>query len=496
MAETKTFLSLTGLQKYDAKIKALIKSQGKDVTDKLIALIGAAEKGADAKTILDRVTELETAVGNVQNLPGEVKELVAAILGEATRAQAAEKGLGDRLNVIEGEGEGSIKKALADAKEYTDTKNTAMDSRVGALETAIGDGGSVAEKINTAIKGLDADITSAAVEAGKGIQVQVVETDGKVTGVNVTGDFDNKYDASGAAATVNSALETYKGTNNAAVAAAKKAGDDAQRNIDALKAKVGTVAEGKTVVGLINEAKQAAIDEASYDDTQIKADIAGLTTRMDTAEGKITTLESDMNAVEAKAAANELAINTLKGDGDGSVKKQIDAAFNDFATKISDDGVVNTYKELVDYCATHSADAAKMAGSIAANATAISELNTKVGAIPEDANAATVIDYVDKKVAAEGTRSDNAIKTAVEALDANLSQEAGADGLALHITEVDGKITAISGSIKANTYDAHGAAKAVQGETAKTVKELEDDLAAIGAISDAEIDALFTTVNA
>ena len=57
MAETKNFLSLAGLQSYDAKIKALIKSQGKDVTDKLIELIGAAEKGADAKTILARVAD-------------------------------------------------------------------------------------------------------------------------------------------------------------------------------------------------------------------------------------------------------------------------------------------------------------------------------------------------------------------------------------------------------------------------------------------------------
>ena len=95
MAETKNFLSLTGLQSYDTKIKALIKSQGKDVTDKLIALIGAAEKG-DAKTILARVADLETAVGNVQNLPGEVKELVAAIVGESTRAQAAEEALGNQ----------------------------------------------------------------------------------------------------------------------------------------------------------------------------------------------------------------------------------------------------------------------------------------------------------------------------------------------------------------------------------------------------------------
>ena len=489
MAETKNFLSLTGLQRYDAKIKALIKSQGKDVTDKLIELIGAAEKGADAKTILARVADLETAVGDMSQLPAEVKSLVAAILGEATRAQAAEKGLGDRLDVIEGEAEGSIKKALADAKEYTDTKNTAMDSRVGALETAIGDGGSVADKINTAIEGLDADVTSAAVEEGKGIQVQVVEADGKVTGVNVTGNFDNKYDALGAAATVNSALETYKGTNDAAVAAAKKAGDDAQADVDALEGKIGTVAEGKTVVQMISEAQAAA----TYDDTQVKANISGLTTRMDTAEGEIDTLQTDMDAVEAKAAANETAIGVLNGDGEGSVKKQIDAAFNDFAAKVSDDGVVNTYKELVDYCATHSSEAAEMAGNISKNATAISELKTFIGALPEGTQATTVITYINEKVAKEEDRATKAI----EALDADLSQAAGADGLALHITEVDGKITAISGSIAANTYDAHGAAKAVQGETTKTVKELEDDLATIKSISNEEIDALFTTtVNA
>ena len=101
MAETKNFLSLAGLQRYDAKIKALIKSQGTDVTDKLIELIGAAEKGADAKTILARVADLETAIGDMSQLPAEVKSLVAAILSEATRAQAAEKGLGDHLNIIE-----------------------------------------------------------------------------------------------------------------------------------------------------------------------------------------------------------------------------------------------------------------------------------------------------------------------------------------------------------------------------------------------------------
>ena len=499
MAETKNFLSLTGLQSYDAKIKALIKSQGKDVTDKLIALIGASEKGADAKTILARVADLETAVGDMSQLPAEVQNLVAAILGESTRAKAAEEALGNRLNVIEGESEGSIKKALADAKEYTDTKNTAMDSRVGALETAIGKGGSVAEKINTAIGGLDADITSAAVEAGKGIQVQVVEADGKVTGVNVTGNFDNKYDALGAAATVNSALETYKGTNDAAVAAAKKAGDDAQRDVDALEAKVGTVAEGKTVVQMISEAQTAA----TYDDTQVKTDISGLTTRLGTAEEEIDTLQTKMGAVEAKTAANESAINALKGEGDGSVKKQIDAALNDFATKISNDGVVNTYKELVDYCATHSADAAKMAGDISKNATAIAKLETFIGALPEGTSAATVIAYINEKVATETTRAEgveNGIDTRLGAVEAKLGNGEGS---------VDAKIEAAKNeAISTATTKADNAlndAKSYvdgklgnigeeKGTVTARIKAIEDELAAavtFEAISEEQINALF-----
>lgn len=46
----------------------------------------------------------------------------------------------------------------------------------------------------------------------------------------------------------------------------------------------------------------------------------------------------------------------------------------------------------------------------------------------------------------------NAVNAEIAKLDATPSQPAGADGLALSITEVDGKITAISGSIAAGTY--------------------------------------------
>ena len=43
---------------------------------------------------------------------------------------------------------------------------------------------------------------------------------------------------------------------------------------------------------------------------------------------------------------------------------------------MSDDNVLNTYKELIDYYFTHSAEAAEMAGDIAANERAVSMLET------------------------------------------------------------------------------------------------------------------------
>jgi len=81
--------------------------------------------------------------------------------------------------------------------------------------------------------------------------------------------------------------------------------------------------------------------------------------------------------------------------------------------------------------------------------------------------------------------------TAIGALDATQSQTAGADGLALSVTQADGVITGISGSIAANTYDAYGAANTAKSDIegklddgatgydidAKTLKIQGDDVA-------------------
>lgn len=77
-----------------------------------------------------------------------------------------------------------------------------------------------------------------------------------------------------------------------------------------------------------------------------------------------------------------------------------------------------------------------------------------------------VDDKLSANSTADQTYAKNYTDTAIAGLDATVSQTAGADGLALSITEVDGVITTISGSIAANTYDAYGSAATAQSAAA------------------------------
>lgn len=153
------------------------------------------------------------------------------------------------------------------------------------------------------------------------------------------------YDASGSADAALASAKTYADGKDAAIAAAKKAGDDAQADVDALAGKVGTVPESKTVVQMIADAQAAA----TYDDTALK--------------GRVT--------------ATETAINTLNGGSTvaGSVDKKVADAINDFATKVSSDGTINTFKELIDYAASHTSEYSELSGEVQNNKTAIATLN-------------------------------------------------------------------------------------------------------------------------
>ena len=72
------------------------------------------------------------------------------------------------------------------------------------------------------------------------------------------------------------------------------------------------------------------------------------------------------SALQTQVQENKDALVVLNGTGEGSVVKTVNDAINEFASKMSDDGTVNTFKELVDYAAEHSAEIVELVGEVAA----------------------------------------------------------------------------------------------------------------------------------
>lgn len=279
----------------------------------------------------------------------------------------------------------------------------------------------------------------------------------------------------------------------------------------------GTVADGGVAVAdIATKAEvQAVSDKATANENAINAinhETTGILAQAKQyADGKDAAIQAaqdaadaaqdDVDALKPRVTAVEGEITTLKGTGDGSIKKQIDDAFNDFATKISDDNVVNTFKELVDYCATHSAEAAEMAGDIAANADAIAKLETFVGTLPEGTSAKTVIEYINEKVGAVDF-SDEIATAKQEAIDAAAADATTKANQALadakdytdqkntamndRMTAVEGKVTTIETAIgEGGSVDV----------AIKDAKKAGTDAAAAAAQAQSDVNALTGTVS-
>lgn len=234
---------------------------------------------------------------------------------------------------------------IADVRRYVDAKTkgiasdaklteltekvTANTNSITTINTSLAEGGSVSNAIADAKKaGTDAATAVSALEEG-----QVKKNTEAIAAINNTDTGILKQ------------AKTYADGKDTAISNAKKAGDDAAAAVKALEGKVGTVAEGKTVVKMIEEAQAAA----TYDNAAVKADIK----------------------------KNADAIGVLNGTSavDGSVDKKVADAINEFSTKISDDSTVNTFKELIDYAAAHQGEYSTLSGDVQKNTTAIATLN-------------------------------------------------------------------------------------------------------------------------
>ena len=235
------------------------------------------------------------------------------------------------------------------AKKYADSLNAAMDTRMDAAEASI-----------TTLTGADTVEGSVA----KALKDAKAYADGK----------------------------------DAAIAAAKKAGDDAQADVDALKAKVGSVPADKTVVEMISDAQAAA----TYDDT-------ALTGRVTTVEGKVTTLIGDDASKSARTIASEEVAKIVAG---------ADASYD-------------TLKEIADWISSHKTDATAMNSAIVA-------LEAIVDGIGGDGEKATVVEYVTDAIAA--------LKIGDYAKAADLTALAG------RVTTLEGKAHTHSNKALLDTY--------------------------------------------
>ena len=135
-------------------------------------------------------------------------------------------------------------------------------------------------------------------------------------------------------------------------------------------------------------------------------------------------LQTTVSGLDARIAANENAIATLNGDGEGSVTKTVDDAINAFAADVSNDDVVNTFKELVDYVAEHAPEAADMAADIAA-------LQGQVGDSSVADQLATAINELDFEDGAQVNviESISVNGTALTATEKNVDIPVGSDSL-------------------------------------------------------------------
>lgn len=137
-----------------------------------------------------------------------------------------------------------------------------------------------------------------------------------------------------------------------------------QAGVDSNKTYMGTIPESATstnIVAYVNEKAQEVLESATGGSSESAASVK-------------LALDAYKAENDPRVQANTNAIEVLNGDTtvEGSVDKKVADAINEFATQITDDGTINTFKEVLNYISTHGGEATEMM-------TAIDTLETLVG---------------------------------------------------------------------------------------------------------------------
>lgn len=247
------------------------------------------------------------------------------------------------------------------AAESSITSNT---TNISALTTQVGEHGTSISNLNTSVQNNATEIANAKASInGVDQRVATIEAD-----YLKAADISGKLDASVYEAKVAELVQADADN----LAEAKKHADDLKASIDSAYAAADTQ--------VLTDAKAYA-DSLVYDDSKVKEDI--------------------------KANADAIAVLNGTDSVDGSVAKQVKDAINSFAEEVTDNNTIDTFKELIDYAATHGSEFSTLAGTVQSNATAIATLN---GTAEEAGSVAKAVkDAVDAEAAiARGAEKANA----------------------------------------------------------------------------------------
>lgn len=186
----------------------------------------------------------------------------------------------------------------------------------------------------------------------------------------------------------------------------------------------------------------------------------------------------DDTALKVKVTANENAITVLNGEGEGSVKKQVD----DAVAKIIADApeAYDTLKEISDWISSHADSASAMNSQISTNKTDITTLKALIGELPESAESTTIVNYIAEAIGASQSDLTDAIATAkAEAISTAASDATTKADKALSDAKeyVDAQIKDLTdGQIetnKNNIEDLRGKVESLEGATYTPITEEE-----------------------
>lgn len=478
--DTDTQYSMVKVNNYQYKLMS--KSKGDESFATEVAVIDIpkyddTQVKADIVANAGAIEALEGLVGTTAVATQIANAIAALNLGETyaakshthTKAEITDFAHNHEMSEINGlvdalagkEVAGEAAKVQGNLETYIESNNAAVALKASQadLEAEIERAGK-AEKANA-----DAIV---AIKDGESLD-SFGDVESELTKYQLAGDYATKAEAQG-----------YANAKDGAIEAAHKAGTDAQADVDALELKVGTVAEGSTVVGMIEAVDGKAdknaedivtineaiknIQENAYDDTELRGLISDNAEAIEALEG---THATDKEALEGAIQTNTEAIAKLNGnvETEGSVDYKIAQAVADIME--NPDETMNSINELVTWVNDHAEDALELSNQVSANKGAIETLNG-TGAGSVDKKIADAISGANLGQYALDSDLDAAVKRIGDLETADGVQDGLLAGLR---TDVDAKATqADLNTLAGRVTTAEGEIDALQGAIATKVE--------------------------